>query len=76
MLVNEEGDEMLKTYIDTEYAPEKCSLCSGTGNGEGGICETCGGQGNVLVAQPAIICPLCSGAGNLETGTCLSLIHI
>ena len=70
MLVNEEGDEMLKTYIDTEYAPEKCSLCSGTGNGEGGICEACGGQGNVLVAQPAIICPLCGGSGNLDTGTC------
>ncbi len=68
MLVNEEGDGML--YIDTEYAPEKCSLCSGTGNDESGICEACGGQGNVLVAQPAIICPLCSGSGNLETGTC------
>lgn len=70
MLIHEEGDGMLYTYIDTEYAPEKCSLCSGTGNDEGGMCEACGGQGNVLVAQPAIICPLCSGSGNPGTGTC------
>ncbi|AKB80077.1 hypothetical protein MSHOH_3594 [Methanosarcina horonobensis HB-1 = JCM 15518] len=70
MLVSEEGDEVLYTYVDTEYAPEKCSLCNGTGLSEGGICEACGGQGNVLVAQPAIICPLCNGSGNLETGTC------
>ncbi|MDD2614430.1 MAG: transcriptional regulator [Methanosarcina sp.] len=62
---------MLHTYIDTEYAPEKCSLCNGTGyaNG-GGTCEGCGGQGDVLVAQPAIACPLCSGTGTLENGTC------
>jgi len=61
---------MLYTYIDTEYAPEKCSLCNGTGNADGTICEACGGHGNVLVAQPAIICPLCNGCGNFETGTC------
>ena len=70
MFVNEEGDEVFYTYVDTEYAPEKCSLCNGTGHSEGGICEACGGQGNVLVAQPAIICPLCNGSGNLETGPC------
>lgn len=62
---------MVYTYVDTEYAPERCSLCDGTGHSEGGICEACGGQGgNVLVAQPAITCPLCNGSGNLETGTC------
>ncbi|WP_410508686.1 transcriptional regulator [Methanosarcina hadiensis] len=68
---NKEGDdEMVFTYVDTEYAPERCSLCNGTGHAEDKICQTCGGQGNVLVAQPAIICPLCNGSGNLETGTC------
>ncbi|MGI5991833.1 MAG: transcriptional regulator [Methanosarcina sp.] len=61
---------MLQIYIDTEYAPEKCSLCSGTGYANGETCEGCGGQGDVLVAQPAIACPLCSGTGTLENGTC------
>ncbi len=57
-------------YVDTEYAPEKCSLCSGTGHAVGGICEVCGGQGDVLVAQPAIACPLCGGLGSIEIVTC------
>jgi DnaJ-class molecular chaperone len=61
---------MFHTFIDTEYAPEKCSLCSGTGHDGSGTCEACGGQGDVLVAQPAIICPLCNGAGYLKIGTC------
>lgn len=61
---------MLSTYFDTEYAPEKCSHCSGTGNAEGEICEACGGQGDVLVAQPAIACPLCGGCGSMGVGTC------
>jgi DnaJ-class molecular chaperone len=61
---------MFHTYIDTEYAPEKCSLCGGTGHANGGICKACGGQGDVLVAQPAIACPLCNGSGSLEFGTC------
>jgi DnaJ-class molecular chaperone len=61
---------MIYTYVDTEYAPEKCSLCNGTGHAESGICEVCRGQGDVLVAQPAIACPLCSGSGNMNIGTC------
>ncbi|MDI9395361.1 MAG: transcriptional regulator [Euryarchaeota archaeon] len=70
MLINKEGGKMPYTYVDTEYAPERCLLCNGTGHTEGRICEACGGQGDVLVAQPAIICPLCNGSGYLETGTC------
>lgn len=61
---------MLYTYVDTEYGPEKCSLCSGTGHAGSGICEVCGGQGDVLVAQPARACPLCNGSGNQGPGTC------
>jgi len=61
---------MLHSYIDTEYAPEKCFHCHGTGHTNGGICEACGGQGDVLVAQPAIVCPLCNGSGSFENGTC------
>ncbi len=64
---------MLSTYVDTEYAPEKCSLCNGTGHANSGICEVCevcGGQGDVLVAQPARACPLCNGSGNQSTVTC------
>jgi DnaJ-class molecular chaperone len=61
---------MLHSYIDTEYAPEKCSHCHGTGEVEGKTCEICGGQGDVLVAQPAITCPLCNGSGSMEIGFC------
>lgn len=61
---------MVYTYVDTEYAPEKCSLCNGTGHAECGTCEACGGQGDVLVAQPARICYLCDGSGSLEVGIC------
>jgi DnaJ-class molecular chaperone len=61
---------MVYTYVDTEYAPEKCSLCSGTGHAIAGLCEACGGQGDVLVAQPARICYLCGGSGSLEIGIC------
>ena len=61
---------MIYGYVDTEYAPEKCSLCNGTGFSGSGVCEACGGQGDVLVAQPAIACPLCCGSGVAEIGTC------
>ena len=61
---------MLQTYIDTEYAPEKCFHCNGTGHVNGKICEVCWGQGDVLVAQPAIVCPLCNGSGIFDNGTC------
>jgi len=61
---------MLHTYDDTEYAPERCSHCNGTGHTGDGICEACGGQGDVLVAQPPRICYLCSGSGSLEIGIC------
>lgn len=57
-------------YIDTEYAPEMCIHCKGAGHTEGRTCEACGGQGTVLVAQPARNCSLCGGSGNLEAGTC------
>ncbi|MDQ1254626.1 MAG: hypothetical protein QG646_3896 [Euryarchaeota archaeon] len=61
---------MVSTYVDTEYAPERCSLCNGTGHDENGICEACSGQGDVLVAQPARICYLCGGSGSLEICIC------
>lgn len=61
---------MVYTYVDTEYAPERCSFCNGTRHAEGGVCEACGGQGDVLVAQPARICYLCGGSGSMEIGIC------
>ncbi|AKB26285.1 hypothetical protein MSMTP_2816 [Methanosarcina sp. MTP4] len=57
-------------YIDTDYAPETCSLCKGAGHTGSRICEACGGSGTVLVAQPARNCPLCGGAGYLGTDIC------
>ncbi len=57
-------------YIDTEYAPEICSLCKGAEHTEDRSCKACGGSGTVLVAQPARNCPLCSGAGCLGTEIC------
>ena len=59
--------------MGARYAPEECRSCQGTGNiGDiftGGtlhrraVCEACGGEGSVLVAQPARICATCRGTG-------------
>lgn len=48
-----------------QYAPENCAWCEGTGSyGDyGDRCHVCGGQGSVLVAQPARNCPRCEGRG-------------
>ncbi|MDD3043346.1 MAG: transcriptional regulator [Methanosarcinaceae archaeon] len=61
---------MLHTYIETDYAPEVCTLCNGSGCSDGGLCKACGGQGTVLVAQPARICHVCGGAGQSGDGLC------
>ena len=50
------------------YAPETCASCNGTGGYEGD-CSVCGGQGSVLVAQPARNCASCNGTGGYE-GDC------
>jgi DnaJ-class molecular chaperone len=48
-----------------QYAPELCAWCQGTGKfgNYNDLCLVCGGQGSVLVAQPARICPHCKGKG-------------
>ncbi len=48
-----------------QYAPETCAWCEGTGKfgNYGDPCIVCGGQGSLLVAQPARKCPWCQGRG-------------
>lgn len=48
-----------------QYAPETCAWCGGTGKyGDyKDDCLVCGGQGSLMVAQPARRCPRCNGSG-------------
>jgi DnaJ-class molecular chaperone len=48
-----------------QYAPETCAWCEGTGKWGpySDACHVCGGQGSLLVAQPARKCPWCEGRG-------------
>ena len=54
------------------YAPETCAWCRGSGGVKEGeiivICPACGGQGSVLVAQPARKCAWCRGSGGVKEG--------
>jgi DnaJ-class molecular chaperone len=50
-----------------QYAPETCAWCEGKGKWGpyGDACHVCGGQGSMLVAQPARKCPWCGGKGSV-----------
>ena len=54
--------------VKIDYAPETCAWCNGSG-GVGSLpisrCPACGGQGSVLVAQPARRCKWCNGSGGV-----------
>jgi DnaJ-class molecular chaperone len=50
------------------YEPETCAYCGGSGH-KAGRCPACGGQGSVLVAQPAQKCAYCGGTGH-KAGRC------
>lgn len=60
------GDLMVVASVN--YAPETCAKCNGSGY-KNGWCNACGGQGSVLVAQPARKCAKCSGSG-YKNGWC------
>jgi hypothetical protein len=50
-----------------QYAPETCAWCGGSGKWGpySDVCHVCGGQGSLLVAQPARKCPWCDGHGSV-----------
>ena len=53
----------------SNYAPEECAWCQGTGKQKPQArCRVCGGKGGLLVAQPAQRCPACDGAGHPPLG--------
>ena len=54
---------MAEEKVVVNLAPETCAYCSGCGKDFGKLCGSCGGQGSVLVAQPARKCAACSGCG-------------
>ena len=47
----------------TRLAPEMCNYCGGDGKDFASPCSVCGGQGSVLVVQPAQKCATCGGDG-------------
>ena len=57
-----------------EYSPETCAWCQGSGNdpqsghllGRPNQCPVCGGQGSLIVVQPAMRCARCKGTGKEE----------
>jgi len=54
--------------------PGRCAPCSGSGGTGRTVCERCGGQGRVSLAemgvQAAIPCPECDGEGHRFTNEC------
>ncbi len=72
-------------YIDTEYAPEICSLCKGAGHTESRICEACGEvarfwlhsrQETVLSAvERDTWAPISAGPAEEAVGHCFEEVH-
>jgi hypothetical protein len=52
------------------FAPERCSLCTGTGKRVTEICPGCHGVGKVSVVQPSRKCEVCQGWGRKFADLC------
>jgi DnaJ-class molecular chaperone len=52
------------------FAPERCSLCTGTGKRVTEICPGCHGVGKVSVVQPSRMCEVCQGWGRKFADLC------
>src|SRR2546428_10914607 len=60
--------EMAQTNTDYELAT--CAYCGGSGDIAANQCRAWGGQGSVLVAQPARECAHCQGKGKKSAYRC------
>jgi DnaJ-class molecular chaperone len=50
--------------MDAKHSPETCAWCNGLGEQlDSQRCEVCGGQGSVMVLQPAQMCMECHCTG-------------
>ncbi len=63
------GDQDM-SQLDANYAPETCAYCGGRGTLDSNQCRACGGQGSVVVAQPARKCAQCQGRGRKSAYRC------
>lgn len=64
------GRDREMSQAGANYAAEMCAYCGGRGNSDSHPCRACGGQGSVLVAQPARTCVQCQGRGRKSAYRC------
>src|SRR2546427_6015052 len=64
------GRDMDVSQPAINYAPETCAYCGGRDNVDANPCRACGGQGSVVVAQPARQCVQCQGRGRKSAYRC------
>lgn len=66
----DDGARQRADDLGIQTAPEKCAYCDGDGTQFATRCPACGGEGSVLVAQPARQCGTCDGTGNKFAQRC------